>query len=661
MAQEELIYINNDLRTMLIPDSFILGVQDDRLTHRIKFRLPRYYHGIDFSDGYRICVKYENALLEDDEAMIWPDDITVEETAIFFYWNPNRTAYMSDGWVNFCVTLTHVDIMHGEAEESADVLNQFSTAAHRVRVLKGVELDELIPEEIEKNIIVQAWEILTIAMERAGAAKTSEDNAKTSELNSKQSELNAAESERTAKEWELKSEAWAVGRRNDVPVSNDNETYHNSSKYWAEQSRDKTIFGNQTVYDAMNYVYPVGSIYMSTVNVDPSVIFGGSWQRIKSKFLFACEDSGNYANGKTGGETTVTLATTQIPSHSHTFTGNENTTTSVALTSNGPSNNSTGGTALTTSGARKPHDTASGLTTTAMYYGYTGGSKYDNNDHGNRDTTGYCGRLTTSKGGYWENNDTWMNDKWTSTKESYTLSSMTRPLDSSRGFLNKYMHNDGIFTSAPFVGPKAVVHSNGSGLSTYYELWLDKYTGKPRDVENHNLISTTATDGEHTHRYLRKSIGLKRYQANGTNDGLSIGVAPNFYNVDLNDPGNLDGGHSHNINHVHEYEHYHDMSHSHTVPGHCHSYEHQHYVPDHNHNMQHVHAIDHKHDMEHKHVIDSHTHTLSNHTHSINAHSHKVTPSGSISSTGGGQAHNNMPPYLCVYMWKRTALAPSWS
>ena len=26
-----------------------------------------------------------------------------------------------------------------------------------------------------------------------------------------------------------------------------------------------------------------------------------------------------------------------------------------------------------------------------------------------------------------------------------------------------------------------------------------------------------------------------------------------------------------------------------------------------------------------------------------------------ISSTGGGAAHNNMPPYLAVYMWKRTA------
>lgn len=62
-------------------------------------------------------------------------------------------------------------------------------------------------------------------------------------------------------------------------------------------------------------IYPVGSIYMSVNSTDPSTLFGGTWERIQGRFLFAADSA--HAAGSTGGEETHTLTVDEMPSHSH--------------------------------------------------------------------------------------------------------------------------------------------------------------------------------------------------------------------------------------------------------------------------------------------------------------------------------------------------------
>lgn len=53
-------------------------------------------------------------------------------------------------------------------------------------------------------------------------------------------------------------------------------------------------------------------------------------------------------------------------------------------------------------------------------------------------------------------------------------------------------------------------------------------------------------------------------------------------------------------------------------------------------------------------VSANHTHTLTTGNQSA-GHTHSVTASGSIGNAGSGNAFSILPPYLAVYMWKRTA------
>lgn len=50
--------------------------------------------------------------------------------------------------------------------------------------------------------------------------------------------------------------------------------------------------------------YPIGSIYLSVVDTSPASLFGGTWEKIKDRFLLASGDK--YANRAKGGSESTT-------------------------------------------------------------------------------------------------------------------------------------------------------------------------------------------------------------------------------------------------------------------------------------------------------------------------------------------------------------------
>lgn len=79
-------------------------------------------------------------------------------------------------------------------------------------------------------------------------------------------------------------------------------------------------------------MYPVGSIYLSVSSTNPSTYFGGTWVAWGSGRVpvgINTSDSNFNAVEKTGGASAVTLTASQMPSHTHTFTGSSATTNSA--------------------------------------------------------------------------------------------------------------------------------------------------------------------------------------------------------------------------------------------------------------------------------------------------------------------------------------------
>lgn len=117
------------------------------------------------------------------------------------------------------------------------------------------------------------------------------------------------------------------------------------------------MFSQEAIRD---FIYPVGSIYMSINPTNPTTLFGGTWEQLQDKFLLGAGNS--YSGGTTGGESAHVLTETEIPWHYHPFNG----------TTDGNGNHSHTGNTLElrqTNSYNYTNDAARPITSSASYYG----------------------------------------------------------------------------------------------------------------------------------------------------------------------------------------------------------------------------------------------------------------------------------------------------
>ena len=76
-------------------------------------------------------------------------------------------------------------------------------------------------------------------------------------------------------------------------------------------------------------LYPIGSIYMNVNNVEPSAIFGGTWEKMPAGRMLV-NSSDDFALGQIGGEKEHRLTEDELASHSHDVNNINGNTTSTA-------------------------------------------------------------------------------------------------------------------------------------------------------------------------------------------------------------------------------------------------------------------------------------------------------------------------------------------
>lgn len=162
---EDICVIDSDLRIASIPEQFkILGVEHDKDVRVIQFKLPKMYKDLDLS-AFTISVNFLNAKNEKGRYLV--TDKSVSGDQIYFSWSVGNAAVKYKGNTRFivCMRLTGSDGV---------IKKEFNTTLATMTVLEGLEVDDPVIEQEEKDIIAQLLQIVDDKSKEAVQAVTEE-------------------------------------------------------------------------------------------------------------------------------------------------------------------------------------------------------------------------------------------------------------------------------------------------------------------------------------------------------------------------------------------------------------------------------------------------------------------------------------------------------
>lgn len=93
----------------------------------------------------------------------------------------------------------------------------------------------------------------------------------------------------------------------------------------------KTTRESSFIQNALDKIYPVGSVYVSFEERNPSTFLGGNWSQISGRFLLGVDNA--HKVGTLGGEEFHKLTTEELPAHNHSVSGGSHTHTGTTNSS----------------------------------------------------------------------------------------------------------------------------------------------------------------------------------------------------------------------------------------------------------------------------------------------------------------------------------------